>query len=456
VNANSTATVIVEPGGQGVVAHVGLHALGCFADRIGLGEALSSRIANTGERAPLHDRGKVLVQAALMLCGGGESCADIEHLRSQGDLFGSVCSDSTLHRAIHELDAITLVDLNLALAEVRTEVWKRSSQTTGTSPVILDIDSSLVEIHSEGKQQSAPTYKGGFGFHPMFCFADATGEALSAILRPGNAGANTVADHITVLDGAISQLPGYIGAGHSEGDDKSLVEREVIVRADSAGCTKGFLSACDSRNVGFFVTARANSQVHSAIFDAEGLEGVWVQAICQNGDPREDAAVCELTSLVDLSEMPEGTRLIVRREPLHPGAQRSLFPALDYRYWGFYTNCHGDPVQLDVTMRAHAHVENHIARLKDSGLMRFPFANFQANAAWLMVVCMAADLVRWFQLLCLNGQWSSARPKALRWGLFHAPGRLVRHARQLIVRIIDGWPCADALLGAYRAIAAIT
>jgi hypothetical protein len=456
VNANSTASVIVEPGGQGVVAHVGLHALGSFADRIGLGAALSSRIANTGERAPLHDRGKVLVQAALMLSGGGESCADIEHLRSQGDLFGSVCSDSTLHRAIHELDDTARAELALSMAEVRTKVWQRSSVTTGTAPVILDIDASLVEIHNEGKQRTAPTSKGGFGFHPIFCFADATGEALSVLLRPGNATANAVADHIAVLDGAISQLPENLVCGHRVGDDQSLVERQVIVRTDSAGCTKGFLGACDSRNVGFFVTARANSQVHSAIFDVEGLEEVWVEAICQNGEPREGAEVCELTSLVDLTEMPEGTRLIVRREPLHPGAQRSLFAALDFRYWGFYTNCQGDPVQLDVTMRAHAHVENHIQRLKDSGLTRFPFANFQANAAWLMVVAMAADLVRWFQLLCLNGQWSSARPKALRWGLFHAPGRLVRHARQLIVRIIDGWPCADALLGAYRAIAAIT
>jgi hypothetical protein len=95
--------VIVEPGGTGVVAHVGLHALGSFADRLGLGDSLSARIPGTGERLPVHDRGKVLVHTALMLAGGGESCADIEHLRLQHDLFGSVPSDSTVFRTFQAL-----------------------------------------------------------------------------------------------------------------------------------------------------------------------------------------------------------------------------------------------------------------------------------------------------------------------------------------------------------------
>ena len=147
--------------------------------------------------------------------------------------------------------------------------------------------------------------------------------------------------------------------------------------------------------------------------------------------------------------------LIIRRGPLHPGAQRSLFPSLDYRYWGFYTDRDGDPVALDATMRAHAHVEQHIARLKDSGLLRFPFTSFEANANWMMAVTMAADLVRWFQLLCLVGPWTGAEPKALRWGIFHAPGRLST--------VPDSSSCASSMagparrfLGAYRRIPLIS
>ncbi|HPB44736.1 MAG TPA: transposase, partial [Microthrixaceae bacterium] len=118
--------------------------------------------------------------------------------------------------------------------------------------MVLDIDASLVEIHSENKQNTAGTYKHGFGFHPMFCFADATGETLAALLRPGNAGANTVVDHVTVLDTAINQLPASIAVGHGAGDDPALAERQVVLRADSAGCTHGFLAACRQRNVGLY------------------------------------------------------------------------------------------------------------------------------------------------------------------------------------------------------------
>lgn len=107
-------------------------------------------------------------------------------------------------------------------------------------------------------------------------------------------------------------------------------------------------------------------------------------------------------------------------------------------------------------MRAHAHVEDHIARLKDSGLLRFPFADIDANRAWLAVVCFAADLVRWFQLLCLDGELASANPKRLRWTLWHTPARIVHRARRRFVRILDEWPTADKLLDAYRRVALIT
>ncbi len=456
MNGNSTRYVKVESGGTGVVAHVGLHALGSFADRLGLGDALSAAIPWEGNGVPVHDRGKVIVQYALALAGGGESCLDIEHLRIGDDLFGSVPSDTTVARMFHEIGASTREGIASAMAGVRAEVWSRSAATTGTDPVILDIDASLVEIHSENKEQTAPTYKGGFGFSPMFCFSDATGETLAALLRPGNAGANTVADHITVLEGAVGQLPSAIAAGHRVGDGSDRVQRAVIVRADSAGCTEGFLAACRDRNIGFYVSARSNAQVTAAIFDAIGVEGVWLPSLGQDGEERDESAVCELTSLIDDAKLPTGTRLVVRREPLHPGAQRSLFPSLDFRYWGFYTDQDGDPRELDRTMRAHAHVEQHICRLKDSGLTRFPFTSFEANSNWLMAVALSADLVRWFQLLCFDGTWQEARPKALRWGIFHAPGRLVHRARRRIVRVIDGWPTTEVLLDAYRRIELLT
>jgi hypothetical protein len=457
VNGNSTRRVAIEAGGEGVVAHVGLHALGAFGDRLGLGDALSARIPPAGERLPLHDRGKVLTQAMLMLAGGGESCADIEALRAQEHLFGAVPSDSTLYRTFRQLGPATLAGVWEAMAAVRAQVWRRSSVTNTAEPVFLDMDATLVEVHSENKAGTAPTYKRGFGFHPMLCFADATGEALAARLRPGNAGANTVADHLDVLDDAIAQLPVEVAAGHRPGEGASEVARAVVVRTDSAGCTHGFVEGCRGRNIGFAVVARSNKQVAAAIsrtFTDPGT-GRWAPARRQNGEVRDGASVAELTDLVDLSDWPAGTRLIVRREPLHPGAQQTLFPSSEFRYWGHYTDQAGDPVTLDATMRAHAHVEDHIRRLKDSGLCRFPFSDLDANRAWLAAVCFAGDLVRWFQLLCLTGHLARAEPKTLRWRLWHAPARLIRHARRDIVRILDGWPDADAILAAHTRIAAL-
>lgn len=455
MKGNSTVPVVVEPGGEQVVAHVGLHALGLFADRVGVGDSLSARIPVTGERAPLHDRGKVLTQAMLMLAAGGEACADIERLRAQPDLFGSVPSDSTLYRTFRQLDSSTLDGLWEAMAEVRAGVWRRSAATTGADTVVLDIDSSLHQIHSENKAETAANYKGGFGFHPIYCFSDATGETLAVRLRPGNAGANDIADHVAVLDAAIAGLPEEIAVGHRPGDDPALVRRPIQVRVDSAGCTN-FVWRCRARNVGFAVVARSNASIHAAISRIAWDDDAWSPALRQDGDERQGAAVAELTELVDLSDWPEGTRLIVRREPLHPGAQQSLFPSTLFRYWGHYTDAAGDPATLDVHMRAHAHVENHIRRLKDSGAARFPFVDIDANRAWLAVVCFADALVRWFQLLCLTGPLAAAEPKTLRWGLWHAPARLVHRARRRIVRILDGWPTTASLLDAYQRIALIT
>lgn len=456
MNATSTTRLRVETGGEGVVAHVGLHALGRFADRLGVPDLLSARIPIMSERLPVHDRGKVVVQAMLMMAGGGEACSDIEKLRAQPALFGEVPSDSTLYRTFFQLEPSTVAGLWAAMATARAEVWSRAAATTGNATVVLDIDASLHEIHSENKEMTGPTYKGGFGFHPVYCFADVTGETMAVRLRPGNAGANNVVDLVGVVDAAIDGLPAEIAAGHRVGDEAGLVRRAVQVRSDSAA-GRTFALACRARNVGFAVVARSNEQIHAAISRVAYDSKSWQPAVCQNGEMREGAAVVEVTDLVDLASWPPGTRLIIRREPLHPGAQQSLFPSECYRYWGHYTDdADIDPVEADRHMRAHAHVEDNIRRLKDSAAARFPFCDFDANSAWLAVVCMADALVRWFQKLCLTGTLAAAEPKTLRWALWHTPARIVRRARRQIIRVLDGWPTAAVVVDAYERIALIT
>jgi hypothetical protein len=464
MNATSTRTVVVEPGGTQVVGHVGLHALGAFADRLGVGETLSEAVGWNGPGTPIHDRGRVLTQTMLMLAGGGESCADIEALASQERLFGDVCSDTTLYRTFTQtLDPETVVRAREAMAQVRNGVWKRlPSITDGDGEVVLDVDATLVEIHSENKQGTGANYDGGFGFHPLFCFADGTGDALSGLLRPGNAAANNTSDLLAVVDDAVSQLPAAVAAGHQSSDDPALVERRVVVRSDSAGGTHVFTKGLRTRNIGFHVVTRSQTAVSAAIRIANEDPDRWETAVDQDGseikatDSGLATDVCEVTDLVDMSDWPDRTRLIIRRQPKHPGAQTTLLPHLDYRFWGHYTDQDGDPVELDRKMRAHAHVEDHIQRLKDSGLERFPFTAWEANQAWLQTVMWATDLASWFQLLCLDGPLAKAKPRRLRWTFWHAPARITSTARRDVVRILDGWPTAGAIVAAYRAIAALT
>jgi len=157
--------------------------------------------------------------------------------------------------------------------------------------VILDFDASLVMGLAESKENAAPTYKGGFGFHPLFCFSDLTGETLSHTLRSGNATAHNAVDHVEVLDAALAQLPAAIRAGHGV-DDEFTPSRQVIARADNAGCTRGFLAACRARHVNFCVTARSNAQLQSAIYAVAQREELWRPSRTQRGELREGAAVC--------------------------------------------------------------------------------------------------------------------------------------------------------------------
>ncbi len=122
-----------------------------------------------------------------------------------------------------------------------------------------------VEVHSENKAGAAAHFKGGYGFHPMLCVTD-DGEVLSIKLRAGNAAANSIGDHIEVLDAAVAQLPAAVSAGHREHDDTAPVRR-LHLRVDAAGCSTRIAAACRDPNIEFFMTARSNNQVTAAIDD---------------------------------------------------------------------------------------------------------------------------------------------------------------------------------------------
>jgi len=449
VNVTRTVRrVRVTVGDHSTASMVGAHLLGEIADRSGLSSGYSAAVPWTGERAPSHDRGRLLAQVAVMLAAGGRCVADMAALRHQPELFGDVASGPTIWRAVHEVDAAVLDGLRRARADARARAW-----VAGRAPedIVLDVDASLVEIHSENKEGATPHYKRGYGFHPMLCFLDATGEALAGTLRPGNAAANSGADQLRVVDLAIAQLPAPWSDGHHPGDAAADVTRPILVRADTAGAVASFVDGLIERNCDFSIGARVNDALDAAI--AAAPPEAWQPALNADGEGRRGAQVAELD--VVLAGWPPGTRAICRREKPHPGAQLRLWDHDGLRHQVVLTNSTGDAVALELRHRRHAEVENRIKNLKDCGLERMPFADFAANAAWMELVLAAADLLRWCQGICLDGELARAEPRTLRYRLLHAAGRLVRQARGLLLRLPDHWPWTAELALAYRRLGAL-
>ena len=475
VKSNSIAALKFEVGGGSQVGHVGLWMLGGFADRLRVGEVLSEAFGPSGVT---HDRGRLMVHLMLVLAGGGEACTDIETLRSQRRLFGEVASDSTLYRTLTQADEGLVEVLADAMATVRERVWAGFPEG---ETVVLDIDSSVHELHSENKQNASPTYNRKYGFHPMYCFADWTGEPLAARLRRGNASPNKVSDLVEVLDAAIAALPARMRVGHSPGDDPELVAYPIRVRADSAA-GPAFANECRKRNVGFSFVAQASDGIAEALTHIPVDDPRWEPAAPQPkptqpntakvDDPEEGtdpvcsedpkpkpvrSHVIELTDHVKAYRWPKGQRLIIRRQPKHPGARTSLFPSEQYRFWGHWTDNTAAAPESDRDMRAHARVETHIARVKDSGGNRFPFAKFAPNRLWLHMVALADTLVRWFQKLSLpqHHPLARAKPKTLRWNLWHIPGVITRHGRRTTLRIPPTWPTATLIAATHQKILTI-
>jgi hypothetical protein len=319
------------------------------------------------------------------------------------------------------------------------------------SGLVIDLDASIVVCHSE-KEQAAPTFKGTFGYHPMLAFCDNTREFLTATLRRGNAGSNTAADHVEVLDAALAQVP-----------DQHRHGTPILVRADGAGCSREFLAHVhglrdQAVDCGFSVGWAIKDKERAAIAAIPGP--LWADAVDADGGHREGAALAEITDVLPVQTLggyPAGTRVIVRRERPHPGAQLDAFEERDgWRYTAFATDtAWGQLAQLDARHRAHARVEDRIRTAKDTGLDHFPSRTFAINAAWLVVVMLAVDLISWTQHLLLHGDLATAEPKTLRYRLLHVAARLTRGQRRLWLRIQHTWPWARQLAAAFTRLAAL-
>jgi hypothetical protein len=397
----------------------------------------------------VHDPGKVVLDLATAVALGGDCLADLAAVRAQPELFGRVASDPTVSRLFATLagdveTAITAIRQARALA--RERVWARRRPLAGTpgrrpgGQVIIDIDATLVGAHSE-KERAEPTYKRGFGFHPMCSSIDhgahGTGEVGVIDLRPGRASAWNSADHITCLEGTLAQLP-------------DAERAQVLVRTDTGGCSKRFLRHITDAGLEYSIGFGASESVKAAV---EAIpEQAWRAAHDGDGQPRDGAQVAELTTWMPATtrtgtsdDWPPRMRVIARRERPHPGAQLRLTDHNGWRITCFATNTQGPGwtlAALEVRHRHRARCEDRIRGLKDTGLRNLPFHGYAQNRIWVEVVALAADLLTWTQTLAFDKHEPARRwePKRLRFRLLSVAGRIIRSGRRRHLRLPVDWP----------------
>jgi len=434
--------VVVSADGHGVVSHAGVGLLREMAEYTGLVENVTGALIDTYKGVPGHQPGRVFTDLAVAVADGADAISGIGVLGDRQDLFGPVASMPTAWRVLARIDVEVLDRVREARGRARATAWAAGAGPDLGGELCLDFDATITIAHSE-KENAAATWKRTFGFHPLLCFLDrpdlAAGEALAGLLRPGNAGSNTAADHITVLDLALANLP--------EQARPRLGDREgprVLARSDSAGATHAFAAACAARGVGFSFGYPVDARVQDIVDLIP--DQCWHPAIATDGNLREGAWVAEATSLIDLDPWPPGSRLILRKERPHPGAQLSFADVEGMRVTAVLTNTApgqvpGQVAGLELRHRQHARVEDRIREAKATGLRNLPCRGFSENTAWLETILTAVDLVCWTKKICFADVPELARCEiaAFRYRVLHVAARLTHGARQLRLRIDATW-----------------
>ena len=461
-NIATTSRVKVSADGHGVVSHAGMAMLRELADWTGLSTQVTAALADTYRGPWVYAPGEVFADLAAAVADGadcidavGQLCGDREHA------FGAKASTTTMWRLVDErIDAAHLPAVRAARAAARAAAWAAGAAPTGDDWLHIDIDATLVIDHSDNKHGAAPTWKKTFGLHPLLAFLDrpeiAGGEALAGLLRTGNAGSNTASDHIIVLAQALAALAPVCRPDPATPDNPEAPK--VLVRCDTAGATHKFADACREQGVGFSFGYPVDARVQDAV-DTLNLGQCWYPAIDTDGGIRDGAWIAEATDLVNLDSWPPGTRLILRKERPHPGAQLRFTDADGMRVTAFITDTPpgvvaGQIAGLELRHRQHARVEDRIRELKATGLRNLPCHSFWANAAWLEIVQAAADLVTWTRLIGFTHQPGLARVEisTFRYRVLHVAARITRSARQLRLRIDSTWRWAAQIATAWQRI----
>jgi hypothetical protein len=434
--------IMVSADGTGIVSQGGGLLLAQTLRATGLDRGLDSALERWRQPRAVHSPGKIITDLAVAVALGGDCLADVAMVRAQPELFGPVASDPVVSRLVTRLagDAPrALRAIGAARAAARQRAWDLAGDAApgaGGGQVTVDIDATIVTSCSD-KEQAMPTWKKTYGHHPLAVFADhgpdGTGEPLALMLRAGNAGSNTAADHIEATGLALAQLPRHL-------------RRRVLIRTDSGGGTHGFLAwlTKPGRRLAYSVGFTITEDIQDAILKIPA--SAWTPAYDAESRVRPGAWAAEITGMTDLSSWPKGMRLIVRKERPHPGAQLRFTDIDGHRFTCFATDTKGGQLaDLELRHRRRARCEDRIRCAKDTGLRNLPLQGYAQNQIWCEIVALACELLAWTQMLALDGHARRWEPKRLRLRIFTCAGRLVRGGRRLRLRLAASWPWASQI-----------
>jgi hypothetical protein len=447
-----SSKIMVSADGSGIISQGGGLLLAQTLRATGLDRGLDAALERWRQPRAVHSPGKIITGLAVAVALGGDCLADVAILRAQPELFGPVASDPVVSRLVTRLAADApraLKVIRAARAAARQRAWELAGDAApgaGGGLVTVDIDATIVTSCSE-KEQAMPTWKKTYGHHPLTVFADhgpeGAGEPLAVMLRPGNAGSNTAADHIEATRLGLAQLPRHL-------------RRRVLIRADSGGGTQDFLAwlTKPGRRLAYSVGFTITEEVQQAILTLPGR--VWEPAYDAGGQVRPGAWVAELTGLLDLANWPKGMRVIVRKERPHPGAQLRFTDIDGHRFTAFATSTQGGQLAgLELRHRRRARCEDRIRCAKDTGLRNLPLHGFAQNQVWCEIVALACELLAWMAMLALDGPARRWEPRRLRLRIFTCAGRIVRGGRRLRLRLAASWPWATQITAAITRLQAL-
>jgi hypothetical protein len=445
--------IMVSADGTGIVSQAGALLLTQALRATGLDRGLDVALERWRPARAVHAPGKIITDLAMTVALGGDCLADVAMLRAQPELSGPVASDPVVSRLVTRLAAgapRALKAIRAARAAARERAWDLAGDAapgTGGGQVTAGIDATIVTSCPE-KEQAMPTWKKTCGHHPLTAFADhgpdGSGEPLALMLRAGNAGSNTAADHIEATQLSLAQLPRHL-------------RRRVLIRADSGGGTHDFLAwlTKPGRRLAYSAGFPITEDIQDAILKVPAR--AWTPAYDADGQVRPGAWVAEITGMLDLASWPAGMRVIVRKERPHPGAQLRFTDIDGHRFTAFATSTKsGQLADLELRHRRRARCEDRIRCAKDTGLRNLPLHGFAQNQIWCEVVALACDLLAWMQMLALTGPARRWEPKRLRLRIFTCAGRIVRGSRRLKLRLAANWPWTAETTTAITRLQALT